>query len=754
MRYIRSGKVNPFAGIFAVLLAVGFMLFLPGCRSPMEPQTRLVPESGTGLLVLSLERQGARTILPDDSDFEQFDFVFTNVDTDDVETQTVYDWVDSLEITLPVGTWDLTVNILAGDYVVVTGTAQDIVVAETGRNAVTVYLLPVLREGSYGYFEWNVEFYDFEGSLAVYIYDFEAWRDGDDWRARYDDLEYTAKLPAGRYFVRLVLTREKNGTNGENGENGEYERTEIVEVLHVYQGLVSRFGYTFNRSYFPRELIVMMAEAWNGLGFDYPLNNLLLGHFTQILGVNLPGIFQPDLPGLFQLFGSVLSYWDDDEQETAYLPFPQTVAGLKVLVDAALVARLGQDMTFMNYNEHASRADVVNQIGEVLAGANDTPLESYSWQNEELDWPVADVLTVKIGPYTVVVYFRIPVTNVSIPHGTQVLTIGQFTTLTATVGPYNATNQGVSWAFSAPGVVTLIPGSGNTVTVNTVGLGTVTVSAISLCNSDFYDEIIVRVDPRQEVITRTATSLIVENPAFWETGPNVTHNPDDSFTFLGGWGPAIRTDFNRLSGTATDGSGAWVYWTDFREVVFTFWAEDLESQGNTMALIVKNASTGYVDIDGSMGSVYPNITSGARLNYLTAAFSDGMSFQFNAGGQHSQHWSVRVTQIEFLPWPPEVDVDIVWGDNRAYDLNLIGTGNVTADGVRHVRLQDEGSLTVANWGLTDEIRWYNGPNVHTGYQVPLTAGFLGTQLGTRFITMVAIIDGVPYSRRITLEVSP
>ena len=50
--------------VFALLIATGCLLILPGCRSPLRPQHLM--ENGTGTLSLSIGEHGVgRTIMPE-----------------------------------------------------------------------------------------------------------------------------------------------------------------------------------------------------------------------------------------------------------------------------------------------------------------------------------------------------------------------------------------------------------------------------------------------------------------------------------------------------------------------------------------------------------------------------------------------------------------------------------------------------------------------------------------------------------------
>ena len=84
----------------------------------------------------------------------------------------------------------------------------------------------------------------------------------------------------------------------------------------------------------------------------------------------------------------------------------------------------------------------------------------------------------------------IPVTGVSLNNSTLTILIGDMETLSATITPYNATNQNITWSSSNTSVATVSAGG----VVTAEGIGSVTITVTTSCGS------------------RTASSTVTVNP--------------------------------------------------------------------------------------------------------------------------------------------------------------------------------------------------------------------------------------------------
>ena len=100
---------------------------------------------------------------------------------------------------------------------------------------------------------------------------------------------------------------------------------------------------------------------------------------------------------------------------------------------------------------------------------------------------------------------------------------------------------------------------------------------------------------------------------------------------------------------------------------------------------------------------------------------------------------------------PDLSIVIDWEDfdDLAPDAGDIDVGTIN--------LLTGGSITLSNIpsGVDDgNIRWYfGGARIATGATLVLSGEYLGAQLGQRFITLVVIVNGEPYSRRIAFTVT-
>ena len=100
---------------------------------------------------------------------------------------------------------------------------------------------------------------------------------------------------------------------------------------------------------------------------------------------------------------------------------------------------------------------------------------------------------------------------------------------------------------------------------------------------------------------------------------------------------------------------------------------------------------------------------------------------------------------------PGLIIDIDWEDfdDRAPSAEDIDIGTIN--------LLTGGSIVLSNILVgveNDDIRWYfGGVRIATGAILVLSGEDLGTWLGQRFVTLVVIVNGEPYSRRIAFTVT-
>ena len=113
--------------------------------------------------------------------------------------------------------------------------------------------------------------------------------------------------------------------------------------------------------------------------------------------------------------------------------------------------------------------------------------------------------------------------------------------------------------------------------------------------------------------------------------------------------------------------------------------------------------------------------------------------------------SNEITLTVLMMAPIEIEIEIEWGDFE--DRAPVG-GDIDVGAISVVT---GGNITLSNVpsGIGNaDIRWYlGGSRIGTGATLELRSEHLGTLLGPRFITLVVMVNGQPYSKRIAFTVT-
>ena len=324
IRFGSSRKIR-----FTVLLLAAMSLsVLSGCRNPFN---RSGNETGTGTGTFLLNLGGvSRTISPQWPDREdlRIGLLFTSPDHADLNVSA---WTRDTPVSLPSGTWALTVTVftVAGNYPIATGTLSPITVNPGASVGGTVTLNPILDPyAPPGTFAWDIAVPPGIEVTGTHLLVTPAGGGGAVHDA-FVDVSGSYRPPPGIYNVIFTLTV------------ADREDAVIREVLHVYSNMTSRFVETLGSLHFPETLLGIILEAWdrydklNSQGeipgsvrayLEY--RGLRAGHFglLNISGLDLVyGFGDDDFPALLNWF--------------ATLPgtIPYDLPSLARLVDAALV---------------------------------------------------------------------------------------------------------------------------------------------------------------------------------------------------------------------------------------------------------------------------------------------------------------------------------------------------------------------------------------------------------------------------------
>jgi len=361
------------AGAFVALLAISFLLILPGCRGPLGPPPGLDPDPApvAGTLSLTVERLGARTILPQEGHTFNLSFVGTNGAT----RAPIENWDDD-PISLDEGTWTLTVTAVVGDYPVASGYRTFDMPAH-GAYDLRVQITPVFVGG--GYFRWDVCNENLPGaSLSVFVYEAAGWPGNVP--IEYEEWYFTLELPAGQYIVRFHLSY-----------GGDY--TNLIEALHVYGGLTSVFdSLVIDGRYFLRSLLSMMVEYWTGVNFGGL--GISYRHFIYVLGIQ--GVTSDNFSALLGRFRDIL---DNSDSWDRYA-FPGDISYVKQLVDISLVdLAISGEADFISTRKWNNRQEVEDWISATAENTDLGPV-NFAWGNAGGAVSHGDTLTLRIGPFS------------------------------------------------------------------------------------------------------------------------------------------------------------------------------------------------------------------------------------------------------------------------------------------------------------------------------------------------------------------
>ena len=291
------------------LLAACGLLILLGCQNPLQRPPDMSGEDAGGTLLLSINRPGARTILPGFNfgldDFDQFELVFVNTsDPLDILEETLprEDLVDGVfTLPLPEGTWYLTVTaFLPGEVAAAVSTLSapvEILPGELARAEVALF--PIDDGDDPGTFAWDIRFPGIENALRlclqgwkwpigttpdfganpVFYYDFDVT---DDSVTSWDSS--LAGLNAGQYYVVFTLYRQAGAVE---------ESARTSAILRIASNLTSRFegtDATFTPADFPSyqtSLLSLILGAWNNpqpYEWNFAYHGIEPGHFG-VLGI-------------------------------------------------------------------------------------------------------------------------------------------------------------------------------------------------------------------------------------------------------------------------------------------------------------------------------------------------------------------------------------------------------------------------------------------------------------------------------------
>ena len=228
-------------GVFTLMFVASFLLLLPGCQGPMDPQA---DRTGTVSLTIGQLDMG-RAIQPDIglTDFTGFSAIFEHATFTDVPV-VFATGTDSAEVELRTGDWDLTVY----GYIDGTRVARYTRVVTVGEGGIVVNAVLAPIPGGSGRFEWDLTIppdtsgrleirnVDSNGvitlsPLAVDAVDFAGGPDVSLW-------ESYLVLDTNTYFVRFRL------------EHADYGVAILNSDLHVYQNMTSRIERTFTSDQF------------------------------------------------------------------------------------------------------------------------------------------------------------------------------------------------------------------------------------------------------------------------------------------------------------------------------------------------------------------------------------------------------------------------------------------------------------------------------------------------------------------------
>jgi len=336
---------------FAIFFTMCGLLFLSGCRSPLEPTDTpgngsVEADAGMGTLALAIKSQYfGRTILPEISldDFIRFDLEFVPCDqclSDNVALEIISWGHDCIAegfgtIELPVGIWDvrLAAFICGGEEApaieMARGSLAGIEIHSRETVSGNIVLSPIA--GGTGTFSWDICF----GEENIVTASMEITLIGNNADMYWGTFSFigdvgvptanpgSLDLPTGQYRVIFTLY------------NAEGIRVVVSAILHIYRNMESHFAEEFMYDHFRVSLLDIVLDAWDGSRWDFEESGIRAGHFSA-LGID--GVYGSN-------FAAIASWFD-----TLSFPnmIPNELYGLKILVDAALVGIASLDIGFLN----------------------------------------------------------------------------------------------------------------------------------------------------------------------------------------------------------------------------------------------------------------------------------------------------------------------------------------------------------------------------------------------------------------------
>jgi len=377
--------------VLAILFAASFLLFLPGCQSPLDSQDNAPGiGSGRGTLSLTIGRQDMeRTVMPTwPEDFVGFKLeFFACPDTDNEDFYEIWGGDSNTgRVELNAGSWDLHVTaFLAGT--IGGGLSREaawgylpMIDVPSGWGVVgNIELRPIARENSHGTFGWEIGYPENIVYAHVEIWRVDLYGVPEDYYYYSRGLPVTNAggtldgshdLPAGRYFVVFMLT------------NNQGKSAQLSASLHVYQHLKSIFDEEFRPEHFPVSLLDLILDAWNGTGWNLVDEGITAGHFS-FLGIK--GVNDDNFTGLVEQFNLL----------TTVATVPSDEDELKALVDAALIGMAIADGHFAD--THFEGKHYAEEALALLV-QNGTEIE-FDWTDNSA--------TVSIGVFQVVATFKL-----------------------------------------------------------------------------------------------------------------------------------------------------------------------------------------------------------------------------------------------------------------------------------------------------------------------------------------------------------
>jgi len=226
--------------INTLIITLGCAFFLLACYDTFDFRDLKKSEGGEGTFRLIIGSEGAsRTIMPTPvkDDVDTYTLVFTRTDAIGTATQNWTAPKTSGDITLAMGTWDLTITAKVSTKEVAKGSATGIVISSTTPPK-SVTLEPITTGTGTGTFSWDIDFSSVTVTDATMTFTpvvGGAAIGPIDIKVRPTSTE---DLVVGQYRVVFNL----NDSTGNAG---------MVQALHIYENMTSGpFHYEFTAAHF------------------------------------------------------------------------------------------------------------------------------------------------------------------------------------------------------------------------------------------------------------------------------------------------------------------------------------------------------------------------------------------------------------------------------------------------------------------------------------------------------------------------